>query len=91
MERNWKEKAFLDEYMRQKAKDQYIKDNTKQTSSRYKNIGTVITYGAIVVVLCSLIINFSDMLGFQATNFFDKTLMIPIIIILGVFYFLLKS
>ncbi len=91
MERNWKERAFSDEYIRQKARDQYLIDNKKPTSNRYKNMGTAITLGAVAVITVSLFVNFSGLLGIEAADIFDRTLVIPIIALLGLFFVFLRS
>jgi hypothetical protein len=88
MERNGQEKIFLNEYTREKARNQYLKDNTKSTSSRYKLVINMITLGAVPIIFISLLVNFSEALGFQYTNILDGTLLIPMLIIAAVFYVL---
>jgi hypothetical protein len=91
MERNWKERVYADEYVRQQARDQFSRDSTKPKSGFFKNAGTFLLIGTVLAVTASLAYYFSGYLGVQLSGILDPTFAGALLLLLGTFYLLLKS
>ena len=88
MNNNWRDKIFQQEYIREKARDQYRKDTLP---IKKNSILSYIAPTAILFIAIVMVFTFADVFGFSTRSLLEWDFIGPIVIISILFVSLFRS
>ena len=91
MDRNWVERAYLEECTRERARIAIREEIEKSKPKKKRGLAQYISYAAIGVVAVAFLHYFGNIFGINLSSMLDTNFLLPIIVLLGFFIASMKG